>query len=63
MERQKQDTKIQSSFFFNFNTKSSISPYVSKDGIVSEFCTAGLDGRVLFWKVSDLEKAVSGFKC
>eukprot|EP01080_Neovahlkampfia_damariscottae_P010477 gene10477-2999_t len=44
------------------NTINSISIFAESGGKVSEFCTAGLDGRICFWKVADIEKAVSGFK-
>jgi len=38
-------------------------PYKLNNGIVTDFCTSSLDGRLLFWKVSEIEKTVSGFKC
>jgi len=34
----------------------------SEQGNVTEFVTCALDGKILFWKVSDLEKTLNGFK-
>jgi len=31
------------------------------DGNVTEFVSSALDGKILFWKVADLEKSLSGF--
>ncbi len=43
------------------NAINSIRPYKESNGVVTEFSTSGLDGRVLFWKVDDIKKKFSGF--
>jgi len=45
------------------NCINSLSYYKKSGDVVSEFVTGALDGRILFWKVSDIEKAVQGFQC
>jgi len=44
------------------NCINSIAYYKQSSGKVSEFVTGSLDGRILFWKVAELEKAVPGFQ-
>lgn len=44
------------------NCINSIAYYKKSKDVVSDFVTGSLDGRVLFWKVADIEKNVSGFK-
>jgi len=43
------------------NCINSIASFATVSGKVTDFVTGSLDGRVLFWKVSDLEKSVTGF--
>jgi len=45
------------------NCINSLAYYKKEKGIVSDFITGSLDGRILFWKTVDLEKSVQGFKC
>jgi len=44
------------------NCINSLAYYKKSGGKVSDFVTGSLDGRVLFWKVADLEKSVQGFQ-
>ncbi|KAL0484731.1 actin-related protein 2/3 complex subunit 1 [Acrasis kona] len=44
------------------NVINSILPYKSSGNNVTVFSTSALDGKVLTWQVSDLEKGLEGFK-
>jgi actin related protein 2/3 complex subunit 1A/1B len=43
------------------NTIMCLGAWKAQDGVVTDFCTSSLDGKVLFWKVSDIEKIAQGF--
>lgn len=43
------------------NVITCIRPFKESGGVVSEYSTSGLDGRVLFWKTDDIKKKFSAF--